>query len=67
MQTIRTTTKACGTQFLFHLSHDCSEIADIKVDGGSITELGSRLEVLQNWEVTWKCYSIGKYAGSVTE
>jgi len=45
MQTIRTTTKDCGTQFLFHLAYDCSKMADIKVGGGSVTELGSRLEV----------------------
>jgi len=45
MQTIRTMTKDCGTQFLFHLAYDCSEMVDSKIDGGNVTELGNRLEV----------------------
>jgi hypothetical protein len=45
MQTIGTTTKDCGTQFLFHLPYDCCEMADIKTDGGSVIEMGSSLEV----------------------
>jgi hypothetical protein len=43
MQTISTTTKDCGTQLLFHLAYDCSEIVDFDVDVGSVAELGSRL------------------------
>jgi hypothetical protein len=45
MQTIRKTTKDSGTQLVFHLAFDCSEMADFKADGGSVTEMGSRLEV----------------------
>ena len=45
MQTIRTITKDRGTQFLFHLAYDCSEMVDFKIDGGNVTELGNRLQV----------------------
>ena len=45
MQAIRTTTKDCGTQLVFHLAFECNEMADFRTDGGSVTEMGSRLEV----------------------
>jgi hypothetical protein len=31
MQTIRTTIKDRGTQFVIHLAYDCSEMADLKL------------------------------------
>jgi hypothetical protein len=47
MQTIRTTVKDYGTKFVFHLAHDCSKMANFKIDGWSVTEVGSMLEAFK--------------------
>ena len=49
MQTIRTMTKDCGTQFLFHLAYDCSEMVILKL----------MVEMLQNWEIGCKSRNRG--------